>query len=378
MIKRTFWFILLCGLSMYLFSCQKDTSDEVYTFLSIEINPKIDFILNQEDVVTHVNFRNEDAKIAFSNEAWIGKDLDTLLETIIDEAVNTGFINLTTTSNVILIHADKIGSDAEDVQDNITAKIERYLKKQAIGAVCLSQADYLDEIKTIEDTYDVDASKAKLMYAVHEMLETQSYEKLKKMSKHKLIDQLKPSYEAAFETFLGEAASFIEIKNTFESYFLSSVQAYRIQTLKKEQVQPDLTDVKTTITSDFESEMSKISERNELTKAFVTAKDTQTIKMIMVGQYVFLSSDYDLTYFVNYHSIVLYDDGTYYERYSWTSKVTSMSASSDMYGTWSYADHKVILTFNNFDTFYDALPGRIILNQPNGNRLIFTKVSDSN
>lgn len=371
-------FFIIC-LVMLLFACSGKTDETSnYKYLSIDINPKVDIIFDENETVSHIAYRNDDAKLVYAGESWIGSSIIDVIDVIISEAVDTGYIDIGSTLNLITVYAYQSDIDNTEFQDSIVRSINSYLKKQAIGAVVMLQSDVDQTLSQIVTTYDVSYSKARLMLSYREIDPQSSLDELAQLSTTKLMDALLKSFDETMAEYHNQdEVSYMNIKQTIEEVAASKVQNYRRDVLQRKVSQPDLLETIQLFESDYAGQLSKIQLRNREIQPYAEAYKASALANYVVGDYVYESSLYELTYIVNYQNINIDQAGTFEESLSWTSKVTSMSVSSVSSGTWSVVEGELEFFFNGIYVYYEISAGRIVQHQLNGNRVTFVKVPSS-
>lgn len=91
-IKIIFSFILLLVLSLSIYGCKDDSGEKFSNaYITIDINPSIEIITNDEGLVEQVNPLNYDAEILLSESDFTGKTVEEVVETIINLALEAGY-----------------------------------------------------------------------------------------------------------------------------------------------------------------------------------------------------------------------------------------------------------------------------------------------
>ena len=119
-----------------------DTSD--YKYLTLTINPKIDFVVNSEDEVDAVIPENEDAEVVASELDMVGMDIEDAIDAYIEAVTETGYIDPEEVDNEVAVEVT--GEDEEDASDFNTAicdRINNYFK--ANGVFGNASAETIDE-----------------------------------------------------------------------------------------------------------------------------------------------------------------------------------------------------------------------------------------
>ncbi len=83
---------LAMGFSTVLFGCEISNSSEL-AYVSLDINPSIDMVLDAKDRVQTVTAMNQDGEVLLEGLALQGLKLEAAVEAIIDEAIDLGYID---------------------------------------------------------------------------------------------------------------------------------------------------------------------------------------------------------------------------------------------------------------------------------------------
>lgn len=86
------YFLVAALFFMMLFIQPLINIDEVYGYISLDINPSIQLEINKDFEILDINAINNDAK-SIINEEWIGKDVKFVIDEIIDETERQGILN---------------------------------------------------------------------------------------------------------------------------------------------------------------------------------------------------------------------------------------------------------------------------------------------
>lgn len=141
--------------------------DAYRSVIQIDINPSITFILDENDEVVAVIVNNEEAEIITADLILLGLKFDDALETFLDAAVKTGYLNVTRNDNQVTISLSSEGKeDLEVFRSAVKNQVRSFLEREDIqGRVNLGQA-YLEELKETAEANGVTVSEWLLIQAV--------------------------------------------------------------------------------------------------------------------------------------------------------------------------------------------------------------------
>ena len=147
-----------------LTSCNATPEEGTFTRITVDVNPSIEFMVDDENKVASVTALNDDGSILIAGEAFVGKTPEEATELVLSLACETGYLvkgeNADTEANTVKIsvsgdskYATQLLNDVEktagDVLEkfDITGKIEKAeaLKSEALQSLALSTSLYTEE-----------------------------------------------------------------------------------------------------------------------------------------------------------------------------------------------------------------------------------------
>lgn len=144
-------------------SCGEDAPAGTVTRMTVDINPSVEFMVDEENKIVSVTALNDDGSILIAGEAFIGKTPEEAVELIVTLASDTGYLvkgNAEADENTVKIsvsgdtkYADKLRADVEakagEVMErlDINGKVEKVeaLKKDALIAMAVETALVTEE-----------------------------------------------------------------------------------------------------------------------------------------------------------------------------------------------------------------------------------------
>ncbi len=84
--------VLVIPMALVLTACGSD--DKAKNTLSLSVNPEITFVLDGKNNVTSIMYGNSDASTLLINNDLIGKNIDKVIKTFIEQSVITGHIDI--------------------------------------------------------------------------------------------------------------------------------------------------------------------------------------------------------------------------------------------------------------------------------------------
>lgn len=156
--------IIMLLSSFLLVSCGKAAPEEgTVTRMTVDINPSVEFMVDDENKVVSVTALNDDGSILIVGESFIGKTPEEAVELMVSIAAETGYLvegNVKANENTVKIsvsgdtkYAEKLLKDVEKKASDtlkeldINGQIEKVeaLNTEALRALALSTSLYTEE-----------------------------------------------------------------------------------------------------------------------------------------------------------------------------------------------------------------------------------------
>lgn len=267
-----------------LVACRVDENDEktaTYSYIGIDINPSLELVVDESNVVVSVNALNEDALVLISGEEIEGLTLDEASELIVSLASELGYLNEENTDVNFTVVADN-----EEISAELEVKLEQGAKRGCdLAEIKFKAREELDKlINEAKEKYpelkeeSLNAGKLHLIYAIQkynaEFTVEQGLEleirdlarmlcELKRQNDEKTPEAVKEAFEKHFKEVKDEArrkiagvygddflekwesneelrAKYEELKAEYEAIYISSEDALAIEEL----LEIDLSEVK--------------------------------------------------------------------------------------------------------------------------------------
>lgn len=168
---------MLCSCFM-LFSCAPSGDDEPKektTRMTIELNPSVEFMLDEENRVVSVTALNDDGAILIAGEAFIGLSAEEASELFLELARQIGYlVDTEALENEIKVSISGASEHASKLRENVKSSIQEKLDELDIGA-------------TIKQIEEIGESELRAL-----LEKSSSYEKseLEEMNKEELYNAL--------------------------------------------------------------------------------------------------------------------------------------------------------------------------------------------
>ena len=127
-------------------------------YLSLDVNPSIEIRTNRLERVTSVAGANEDGKALLEGYRLTDRDLDDVIEDLVDRMVLQGYLKNDTDNDVLVTVDDDTVSP--ETLERVNRTIETYVSQRELEANVMSQTvDVNDELLAEAAKYHVSAGK---------------------------------------------------------------------------------------------------------------------------------------------------------------------------------------------------------------------------
>ena len=151
---------LLIGMVLPLASCKKSEPtppEGTYTRMTVDINPSVEFMVDDQNKVVSVTALNDDGSILIAGEAFVGKTPEEATRMVVSLATDAGYlvkgeihVENTDESQKVEISVSGNSDYAKELAKNVKSDVEKYLKDNKITATVESvKAKTLDEMRKV-------------------------------------------------------------------------------------------------------------------------------------------------------------------------------------------------------------------------------------
>lgn len=262
-------------MAMTLVGCLESEEVEYsdYTYLSLEMNPAVDFVIDPQGNVYTYQFRNEEAEIVAAGLELVGKNYEEALQLYLNAAVDTGYIDVTRNDNAVIIQSGgQSDEDNEAFLAQVETKMQNFFQENYLGAVILKNQEVDEEAKELVETYEISYGFAKMVLAYMAQNEDSVLEDVLEMQPKDLLDAIVTESNAYMIRYQNQVQAGAQvIKDELVETLQAQVQAHRQLVEDDEATEPDTTGVKEMYQNNFQSMHQAYMNRNQL--RLQTAKD---------------------------------------------------------------------------------------------------------
>lgn len=375
--KRSLWSFFIFFLLFTLNACKEKDSDDKdpvlseWSFVSIEINPEVVFIVDQEDTLRSLDLVNRDAEIVYADMDLVGETIDDALASWVEGVVRCGYLE----PDVILQSVTIASRHADETQDTafrerIGSIIEETLAPFGIAAIVLDSKDVDASVQNLMQTHDILEGHARIVGHYLDHFADQTLEDTLQKDVAELIHDLSESHASGLRHYRDELeteAKTIKDQLIDDARDILAIHAQAIQSGLK--VKPDPTDAKDDFVASYEENRTDYEDKVRSRLDFAEQISKGLTPSHMVGEYVYEVADGDIGFIITYEVYTLNDDGTYTYRYSWTTPISmgSQTSTGTGEGTWGVVDGALVLTNpSGHETIFSIYASRIAYDWPLG------------
>ena len=235
--KKIFLSITLLAI-IFLAACAEPTlTDETPTYnpedastvMTIDINPSITFTLDEDGVITGYVLSNEDAEIVAADLSFIGLTYEAALELFLDSAIETGYVDVTRSDNVVVVSlTSSAEEDLESLKASIQSRIQTYLDNKGVQAAVEDGAAYYEDIQATADDYDISVGHVILIRAAMRNDETLTFDEALATDREVLRETLYADFESQLNEYQSEREEeAAQIKDDIKELVQARIQEYR-------------------------------------------------------------------------------------------------------------------------------------------------------
>ena len=256
--------VIIClMMTFFLVGCRKEKQEETLSRVTVDINPSIELIVDEENKVVSVTALNDDGNIIIVGETFIGKTAEEAVALIVSIANETGYLykaDINSSSSQAKIQISVSGDELaqEELYNSIKKEVEKVIstnhinalitKKEALQKEALEQIVLeLDPTLTEEDVKEMDEQEllkviqtarleTSILYseALIKMYNEQKAHQIKLVERaetKELINELDSTYQVikdSYSTFVARFANAVlEVEDMFYEYFVEPSSTYQ-------------------------------------------------------------------------------------------------------------------------------------------------------
>lgn len=188
------------------------------TYVTIDINPSIELIINKNEEVIHANALNEDGEVLLSAIDLIGLSVDDAMDLIIETAIELGYIDIDSEETLVSVSTPSENDQGQMIKNRVKEAINNaFLNRGLMGKA--RQKAFSEAFVLEAESYGVTPAFLSLAYSVTYVDDTLLLDDALLLSTEALTDILKEAYEGAKEVAQTYRAEFIEERDEIRALY---------------------------------------------------------------------------------------------------------------------------------------------------------------
>ncbi len=220
--KKVFAIISVLVLALTLSACSGETVEDGTSYLAVDINPSIEFVVNEDDQIESYTLLNEDAEIVAADLDFEGMAYEDALDLYLDAAIETGYLDVNSEDNAVFITTD--GED-EAFEENVNTEVRNHLEERGVGAAVM--AGGMDDIyHTLAEEHSIGVGRARLLSRAVEIDGDITFEEALEMDMGDIMAILVSDHHNQMQSFKNNRQQTREaMKSALEDEVRSEVEA---------------------------------------------------------------------------------------------------------------------------------------------------------
>lgn len=188
------------------------------TYVTIDINPSIELIINKNEEVIHANALNEDGEVLLSAIDLIGLSVDDAMDLIIETAIELGYIDIDSEETLVSVSTPSENDQGQMIKNRVKEAINNaFLNRGLMGKA--RQKAFSEAFVLEAESYGVTPAFLSLAYSVTYVDDTLLLDDALLLSTEALTDILTEAYEDAKEVAQTYRAEFIEERDEIRALY---------------------------------------------------------------------------------------------------------------------------------------------------------------
>ena len=139
--RKILTLIIVACFTLLLVACNSENKDEANSYVNLEINPGVEFVVDGNGKVVAANGTNEDGKTLILNVSFEGLDLESAIEVVLAEAEESGYLLSATYNSELVTREIKVSIDSEtsdgitDLNKKVSETVNKFIVENDIEAL---------------------------------------------------------------------------------------------------------------------------------------------------------------------------------------------------------------------------------------------------
>ena len=211
-------FISLITLVLVIVGCSGSVS-AAEAYVTVDINPSIELVVNNRDKVVYVNALNDDAEVLLADLELAGLNVDDAMDIIIEAAIELGYIDVDAEETYVSVSTTSDNEVGEQIKERVKEAINNAFANRVMKGKAQNKS-FTPEFIAEAEGYGVTPEFLFLAYSVTYVDDEITLEDALLMEQSDLMDILVEAKQAAKDLAQSYREEFIaareEIRNTYQ------------------------------------------------------------------------------------------------------------------------------------------------------------------
>jgi len=165
--KKIAVLLLTLSIALGLSACATTQAEESQYYVSVDINPSIEFIVDEDDNVVSFELLNEDAEIIAAGIDFIGMNVEDALALFLEKATEAGYIDVAGDDNAVLITVlgEEENDEVGELRNRLRNRAQREFAAKSIMASVFTEDFTAEDLIAEAEELGVSPGKLKLIKA---------------------------------------------------------------------------------------------------------------------------------------------------------------------------------------------------------------------
>jgi hypothetical protein len=159
--RKILTLIIVACFTLLLVACNSENKDEANSYVNLEINPGVEFVVDGNGKVVAANGTNEDGKTLILNVSFEGLDLESAINVVLAEAEESGYLLSATYNSELVTREIKVSIDSEtvdgiaDLNKKVSETVNKFIDENDLEATYTQlQAKGREHLEAIVKKYN--------------------------------------------------------------------------------------------------------------------------------------------------------------------------------------------------------------------------------
>lgn len=194
-IKPLLAIVALFAITLTFVACTT-TAHAEESYVTIDINPSVELIVNGREEVVYVNALNEDAEVLLADLDLIGMQVDEATDLIIQTAIELGYIDIEATDTIVEVSSMSETALGEQIRERVKAAINNAFENRGLHGHSQDKG-FTSETIADAETYGVTPGFLFLAQKVVDVQDDMTLEDALTLTQEALRDILKDARDEA-------------------------------------------------------------------------------------------------------------------------------------------------------------------------------------